>query len=74
MVEGAFILDEKNSRQFYKDIEMNIGRYPHGFRHYESFVNYKYVNPDATIHDYMNEMNRQVEFDEFLSIMRASNA
>jgi hypothetical protein len=28
VVEGEFILDEKNSRQFYKDLDQNIGRYP----------------------------------------------
>lgn len=51
-----------------------VGRYPHGFRQYENYVNYRFLNPDATIDDYMSEMNRQVEFEEFLAIMRASNA
>lgn len=36
----------------------NIGRYPVGFRHYESFANYKLVHQDADVQDYIHEMNR----------------
>jgi hypothetical protein len=51
-------------------MEDGIGKFPNGFRHYESFTNYKLVNPDADIEEYINEVNRQVEFDEFIAIMR----
>jgi len=44
-------------------------RYPPGWRQYENFNNYSYVKRDATIEEYMSEMNRQVRFDEFISIM-----
>jgi hypothetical protein len=51
-------------------MEQGIGKFPNGFRHYESFANYKLVNPEAEIQDYISEVNRQVEFDEFMAIMR----
>lgn len=38
----------------------------------ENFVNYKAVNKQATMEEYTEEMNRQVEFDEFLSILRTA--
>jgi hypothetical protein len=60
--DEAFFLDEKSAKQFFTDIEHNIGRYPHGFRHYENFANYSIVNPNSEISDYIAEMNRQIEF------------
>ena len=48
-----------------------FGRYPHGFRHYESFANYSQHKRDATMSEYMHEMNRPCEFNEFVDIMRA---
>ena len=49
----------------------NCGRYPVGFRHYENYVNYRTVFPDATIEDYMKDMNRECTFGEFLNIMKS---
>lgn len=49
----------------------NIGRYPQGFRHYENYVNYRTVFPDATIEEYMKDMNRECTYAEFLNIMKA---
>lgn len=43
-------------------------RYPQGFRHFENYANYSYVHKEATIEDYMKEMNRPCDFTEFLSI------
>ena len=51
-------------------MEDGIGKYPNGFRHYESFANYKLVNPNAEISEYISEVNQQVEFHEFLAINR----
>ena len=42
-----------------------------GFRHYENFVNYRTVFPDAQIEDYMKDMNRECTFAEFLNVMKA---
>lgn len=49
----------------------SVGRYPLGFRHYENYVNYRTVFPEATIEDYMKDMNRECTFAEFLNIMKA---
>lgn len=58
--------DELNDRRNDK-----IGRYPHGFRHYENFNAYKYVNKDSGIQDYIEEMNKPCEFEEFSLIIKA---
>jgi len=44
----------------------NAGRYPHGFRHYENYANYKVVNPEAPIEEYTEIMNTQVEWETYL--------
>jgi uncharacterized short protein YbdD (DUF466 family) len=49
-----------------------VGKYPAGFRHYENYVNYRQVNPDATIEDYIQDMNREATFQEFMGVMKAS--
>ena len=43
-------------------------RYPHGYRKYENYANYSIYHPEATIKEYMETMNRQTEFHEFLDI------
>ena len=68
--ENEWVLDKDSLDAFFKQMEQGIGKFPNGFRHYESFANYKLVNPDAEIQDYISEVNRQVEFDEFMAIMR----
>lgn len=57
-------------REWEKQLQ-SMGRYPHGFRHYENYVNYRTVFPDATIEDYMKDMNRECTYAEFLNIMKA---
>jgi len=51
--------------------QQQIGRYPVGFRHYENYVNYRNIFPDASIEDYMKDMNRECSFAEFLNVMKA---
>jgi len=64
------LLDQENfNKKNMHDLEA-IGRYPHGFRHYENFANYSQVKRDATIQEYMEEMNRPCEFHEYMTIMR----
>ena len=46
--------------------ESHIGRYTVGFRHYENYNNYVQKFPDATIEDYVDDMNSEISFDEYL--------
>ena len=47
----------------------NACRYPPNYRHYENYNSYSFVHRDATVQDYMEIMNKQVEFADFLAIM-----
>lgn len=69
-VKRQYWLDTEDEKKFHQNNLDRIGKYPRGFRQYETYVNYKSANKDASIGDYQQEMNRQVEFDEFLGIMR----
>lgn len=69
-MQGEWILNAEARKIDRINEEATFGRYPHGFRHYESFANYKIVNPRSEISEYMEIMNRQIEFDEFLALMR----
>ena len=65
-VDSEFLPDE---RGYYKEldrIKSNIGRYPIGFRHYENFQNYVKQYPDRTIDEYVNDINSQISFEEYL--------
>jgi len=42
-----------------------LHRYPHGYRHYENYHNYRTVYPDRTLQDYANDINSQITFEEF---------
>lgn len=64
------MLDRENLIKFDMYQQERIGRYPHGFRHFENFANYSQVKPDATIQEYMETMNRPCEFSEYLAIIR----
>jgi len=50
-----FNLDPKDYERYMDMVDSKIGRYPIGFRHYESYENYCVVNPDASIEDYSKE-------------------
>ena len=70
--DGDLQFSEPLREKMWRQVDDSIGRYPHGWRHYESFVNYQVINPHATIQEYIEEMNSQVTFDNFLAIMRQS--
>ena len=38
--ENEWVLDKNSLNEYFKQMEDGIGRYPHGFRHYESYANY----------------------------------
>lgn len=65
-------MDKKNKLIEWERQQNLIGKYPPGFRHFENFVNYRTVFPDALIEDYMKDMNREVTYQEFLAIFRSS--
>ena len=64
------VLDQENWEKMHDYAHSRLGRYPHGFRHFENYANYSQVKKDATIQEYMQEMNRQCEFNEFVAIQR----
>jgi hypothetical protein len=71
LVNDDWILDKDNAQRFFKDMDLNLTRYPHGFRHFESFANYKLHKKDAEVQDYIQVMNEQCEFETFLAVQRA---
>ena len=68
-MDDTFILDPENRAKMEASKLENAFRYPPNYRHYENYNSYSYVNRDASIEDYMEVMNKQVEFTEFLAIM-----
>jgi hypothetical protein len=36
----------------------------------ETYDNYRFVNPGSSMNDYVEEMNLEIHFDDFLNIMR----
>ena len=72
LYEDNWFLDKENLDLFEQQIGESIGRYPRGFRHLENFANYNLVKPESKIADYVQEMNRQIEFEEFLTLMRGA--
>jgi len=69
LVKSDFIFDKENKQKIHESYVQKAQRYPRSLRHYENYANYSYVHKDASIEDYMKEMNRQVEFPEFMVIM-----
>merc|ERR1711957_549171 len=69
---GKWYLNEKDAKRFFKEVDDKIGRYPEGWRHMEAFVTFKAMHKDATMDEYVEEMNRQVEYEEFLSILKTA--
>ena len=45
----TFDLDPEDYNAYMDKVERNIGRYPHGFRHYENYINYRVAKPEATL-------------------------
>lgn len=67
---GDFVMNQKNFENAVRFHEERIGRYPLGYRHYENYANYQHEVKGSTIEDYVEAMNRECEFSEFLSIHR----
>ena len=55
---NEWFFDQENYDKIHEYEQSKVGRYAQGYRHYENYANYSQVIPDATIEDYMNEMNR----------------
>ena len=70
-VADEFMLDQKNEIKEILRRELEVGRYPPGWRHYENFEVYARHFKNRTIEDYHLDMNRQVTFTEFFSISKA---
>ena len=68
-LEDEMLLDRENRRKRDNMLINMIGRYPKTFMKYENFANYSQADKNATIQDYMNEMNRACEFHEFMAIV-----
>ena len=68
--EWAF--DKQNIIRQWERQQENTGKYPEGFRHYENYVNYRQVFQDATVEQYMRDMNREVTFIEMMNIMKSA--
>ena len=62
--------DQRNHDEISHYEQNVLGRYPKGFRHYENYANYSQVHTDATVEEYMDVMNRQVTYSEFVAITR----
>ena len=69
-LDNAVVLDQEGFNALLKLRARDIGRYPHAFRHYENYVNYRAVYPQSTIQEYIEEMNRPCTMEEFISITR----
>ena len=52
---NKFLPDARGAHKEFERIESNVGRYTHGFRHYENYYNYLQKYPDATVLDYQND-------------------
>lgn len=72
MVSGSFRPNKYGRIKEMERIERNVGRYPMGYRHYENYHNYKLQYPDASIHDYQNDVNAPISFEEFFDLQKRS--
>jgi hypothetical protein len=52
-----FLSPEDHKKRTFQH-EDQIARYPHGWRHYETLLNYKTKYPDANMQEYVQEMHR----------------
>lgn len=60
----------EDQRRMAAEADKNVGRYPRGYRQFESYENYKMFNPGATMQEYHELMNKQIEFDEYFALMK----
>ena len=45
----GFVMDHENYNKMHDYAQSRIGRYPHGFRHFENYANYSQLKKDANI-------------------------
>jgi len=57
LIGGLFVPTQRGFDQEMDRIESLVGRYPVGFRHYESFENYRARYPAAAVEDYHQAVN-----------------
>jgi len=67
---NEFILDDANFYKWSEGMNQRVGRYPEGYRHLETFENYRMVKPGSTVEEYAEEMNAEIHFDDYLNILR----
>jgi len=63
-------MGKEDDARMIREKENTIGRYPQGWRHLENFVNFKLMFNEKTITEYTQELNRTIEFEEFLALTR----
>lgn len=69
-MESHWVVDQENHDLYFDNWEQRIARYPEGFRQYENYANYQIKYPGSSIADYTEHMNSQIEFADFLRLMR----
>jgi len=57
MFDNEWIPTQKGFNDELDRIRSTIGRYPIGFRHYETYHNYLTKYPEATLEDYQHDVN-----------------
>lgn len=53
--DNAYVPDIQATWDELERIESNLGRYPHGFRHYENYHNYLQKFPKASLLEYQED-------------------
>jgi len=56
---------EEQAKEYWDEL---VGRYIPGYRHYENYELYSLKYPGRDINDYVDDMNREVTFEEYLDI------
>lgn len=70
LLTDEWILTEEHYHRWLTRQNERIGRYPEGFRHFESLTNYRLSNHGATMDDYVDALYAEVTFEDFLKVMR----
>jgi hypothetical protein len=62
LLEGEFLPDHRGHHREMDRIDSNIGMYPRGFRHYQSYEMYHRKFPRSTISDYTEDSKLPLSF------------
>jgi len=68
-IDGKFLPDERGWNKEMDRVKSTIGRYTLGFRHYENYHNYVKQFPERTMDEYVNDVNSQITFNEYLLLV-----